>query len=114
MFLLKKFPIHPFLFAVSFIFYQYNVNRDELSLFVTLSPVFVASVVTALLLFLFRFLLKEFRKAAIIVSIFLILSFSYGGVLSYLSGSALGEILGEGKTFIWCSVIVILLCFPLF
>ncbi|MBT73844.1 MAG: hypothetical protein CMQ15_17720 [Gammaproteobacteria bacterium] len=111
MFLLKKFPIHPFLFAVSFIFYQYNVNRDELSLFVTLSPVFVASVVTALLLFLFRFLLKEFRKAAIIVSIFLILSFSYGGVLSYLSGSALGEILGEGKTFIWCSVIVILLCF---
>ena len=104
-------PIHPFLFAISFILYQYNVNRDELSLFVIFKSVFVFLIVTALLLFLLKFLLKEIRKAAIVESSFLLLFFTYSGILNYLSGSAVGEFLGEGKNLAWCYVIVILVCF---
>ena len=80
----KSFVIHPFLFAVFPILALYAYNKAELSFSVTLLPLAYASGVALLLLALSWLILRNVRKAGIVVSIFLILFFSYGYAIDLL------------------------------
>ena len=72
--------IHPFLFAVFPILFLYSHNVEQLFFSDTLLPLAFMSVVTILLVLLLALILKNGRKAAIIVSVFLILFFMYGRI----------------------------------
>lgn len=72
--------IHPFLFAIYPIFFLFSYNIEQISL----SEIFIPSAIvlgfTLLLLLLSGLIFRDDKKAAIIVSIFLILFFSYGHI----------------------------------
>ena len=87
----KSFVIHPFLFAVFPILVFYAYNMAELSFSVTLLPIAFASGFALLLLALSWLILRNVRKAGIVVSIFLILFFSYGYALDLLKGWGAGD-----------------------
>ncbi len=76
----KTFIIHPFLFAISPIFFLLSNNTEELSFSATLLPSAIVLGFTLLLLLLFRLIIKDNKKAAVIVSISLFLFFSYGHI----------------------------------
>lgn len=82
----KTFIIHPFLFAAFPVLALFTRNIEEVSFFKTLPPMAVVLGFTALLLLLFRLILKDTKKAAILVSIFLIFFFSYGHVFNIIQG----------------------------
>lgn len=87
----KSFVIHPFLFAVFPILAFYAYNMAELSFSVTLLPLAFASGFALLLLALSWLILRNVRKAGIVVSIFLILFFSYGYALDLVKGWGVGD-----------------------
>lgn len=76
----KPFIIHPFLFAIAPIFFLLSNNIEELSFSATLPPLAIVLGFTLLLLLLFRLIIKDNKKAAVIVSISLFLFFSYGHI----------------------------------
>ena len=79
---MRKIPLHPFLFALSPILFFYSYNKAELSItnsdfLITLGvSVFAAAVLVIVL----KFLTKSTFKSAIIVSLFILLFFTYGHV----------------------------------
>jgi len=74
-----------------FVLALYAYNKAELSFSVTLLPIALASGFALLLLALSWLILRNVRKAGIVVSIFLILFFSYGYALDLLRGWGAGE-----------------------
>jgi len=92
----KSFVIHPFLFAIFPILVFYAYNMGELSFSVTLLPLAFASGFALLLLALSWLILRNVRKAGIVVSIFLILFFSYGYALDLVKGWGSGEFYMRG------------------
>lgn len=80
----KIFIIHPFLFAAFPVLALFAQNINQILFFKTLMPMAVVLGLTTLLLLLFRLILKDTKKAAIIVSIFLIFFFSYGHVFNII------------------------------
>jgi hypothetical protein len=87
----KSFVIHPFLFAIFPILVFYAYNMAELSFSVTLLPLAFASGFALLLLALSWLILRNVRKAGIVVSIFLILFFSYGYAIDLVWGWGVGN-----------------------
>jgi len=83
----KPFIIHPFLFAIFPILFLFSHNIDRaVSFSETLLPVAIALGFTLLLVLLSRLILRDNKKAGIIVSIFLVLFFSYGHVHDMMWG----------------------------
>jgi hypothetical protein len=78
----KQFIIHPFLYALSPVLFLYSYNIREVSFPQVLLPCAVILVFTALLLLLFQLIFHNLPKAGIIVSVILVLFFSYGHLLS--------------------------------
>ena len=89
---MKKLPvIYPFLFAVFPILFLFAHNVEEQVLFSEiLAPTAIVLGFTLLLLLLFRLILRDSKKAGIVVSIFLILFFSYGHVYDMIWGQRIG------------------------
>lgn len=82
---MKKSPVfYPFLFAIFPILGIYAHNMQELSFTETLVPLAVALGFTLLLLLSSWLVLRDIKKAGILVSIFLVLLFSYGHVLDVI------------------------------
>ena len=76
----KSFIIHPFLFAIFPILFLFSHNVDQVSYSELLLPSAIVLGFTLLLVLLSRWIFKDNNKSSIIVSLFLILFFSYGHV----------------------------------
>lgn len=77
--------LHPFLFAAFFILAVYAANMGEVTLSELVIPLLIAVGSVLALFVVSRLLLKDVNKAGIIVSIFVILFFSYGHVSSIVA-----------------------------
>ena len=79
---MRKIPLHPLLFAISPILFFYSYNKAELSVtnsdfLITLGASFFAAAVLVIVL---KFFTKSTLKSAIVVSLFILLFFTYGHV----------------------------------
>jgi len=83
----KSFIIHPFLFAIFPILFLFSHNVDQVSYSELLLPSAIVLGFTLLLILLSRSIFKDNNKAGIIVSLFLILFFSYGHVRDLIIAS---------------------------
>jgi len=87
----KPFVIHPFLFAIFPVLFLFAHNVEEQVLFSEiLVPTAIVLGFTLLLLLLLGLILGDNKKAGIVVSIFLILFFSYGHVYDIIWGRRIG------------------------
>jgi hypothetical protein len=73
----KPLVIHPYLFAIFPIFFLFAHNMGELSLNVIFIPIAITVCFTLLSCTLLSFVLKDKEKAGLVVSLFLLLFFSY-------------------------------------
>lgn len=91
---MKKPPvIHPFLFAIFPVLFLYSHNVKTALLLETLIPLAFVSSITLLLFILFGLILRNNIKAGIVLSIFFILSFSYGHAYNVVRGWSIGSFL---------------------
>jgi len=81
----KSFEIHPFLFALYPILFLYSQNVYQVSYSEILLPLAITLGFSLLLVLLFRSIFRNGEKAAIIVSMFLVLFFSYGHVYALIT-----------------------------
>ena len=89
----KSFVIHPFLVAIFPILFLASHNVEQISFSETLLPSAIVSVFTLLLLLLSGLILRDNQKAGILVSVFLLLFFSYGHVHAMIQGWQIGSFL---------------------
>ena len=82
----KLFIIHPFFFAIFPILHLFAYNIDNFSLDVVLNPIAITSCFALLAWSLLSFVLKSKKKAGLLVSLFLLLFFSYTPRYSALAG----------------------------
>lgn len=82
----KLLVIHPFLFAVFPILFLFAHNVGQVSFSEILVPTAIVLGFTLLLLLLSGLILKNNKKAGIVVSLFLVLFFSYGHVFNVIGG----------------------------
>lgn len=80
----KPLVIHPFLFAIFPILFLFSHNIDQMSISQTWPSLLISSAIALVSMLLLGLILRNWRKAGIIVSTFLILFFSYGHVYSLL------------------------------
>lgn len=81
----KIYNIHPFLFAVFPILSLYNYNKAILSISIAFYSLTIALLITALLFFTFKAILKDSTKAAVITSFLIIIFYIFGHYLNFLS-----------------------------
>jgi len=87
----KNIIIHPFLFAIFFIFFLYSVNFLEVTPDMIILPITISILVTIGLLVTIRSILKSNAKAGLIVSLLLIIVFSYGHIYGVLLDSEINQ-----------------------
>ncbi len=86
----KPFIIHPFLFATYPILFLFAHNISRFSLNVILIPIAITTCFALLSQSLLSFVLKDKKKAGLIVSLFLLLFFSYGHFYNAVVGFSMG------------------------
>lgn len=74
----KTFVIHPFLLAAYPVLFLYSQNLGEVAFHETLAPIAVIFGLTLIAWGVLGFILKNRKKSGVIVSLFLVLFFSYG------------------------------------
>jgi len=107
---MKKIAFHPFLIGIysALALFANNISQVEFS---DTLRVFYASLLIILIVCGFSyFVLREWRKAALIASLVLIFFFSYGHVYSLLRGVTLGSFV-IGRTLILLPIYLILVAF---
>jgi hypothetical protein len=98
--MLKRFPLHPFAFAIFPILGLLAYNIRETYVSVAARPLLISLAVTAALLLLFRLLARDGRKAALAVSLLAGLFFLYGHLYHLLEAPILGVALGRHRTLL--------------
>jgi hypothetical protein len=83
---LQHFPLHAFLFAVYPVLALLASNISEVDLSSGFRPVTVALVVVGFLAFILRLVHRDWRRAALSLTIILILFYSYGHIYILLKG----------------------------
>lgn len=101
--------LYPFLFAMAPVLFFYSVNVAEMDPSEIIMLLLSTLAITFVLLLIFRHLLKNIMKAALITSIFLILFFYYGPALSASGGWS-----SSGVPETTTSIILIIICITLF
>ncbi|MGZ9163981.1 MAG: hypothetical protein ACXW4U_02280, partial [Anaerolineales bacterium] len=86
---LQHVPIHPFLFAVYPILALLAFNISEVDLSSGFRPVAVALIVVGSLAFILRMVYRDWRRAALSLTIVLILFYSYGHIYILFKGATL-------------------------
>jgi hypothetical protein len=81
--MLRK-AIHPFLFALYPIVFLFSHNIELVTISSSLRALFIVLGSTSILLILLSCFLRNLEKAALILSLFLILFFSYGHIANFL------------------------------
>ena len=89
---LSKTPFHPFLFAVYPVVALYAVNIREVSSSVIWRPLLLLLVGTILLLLILCLTTRNWFKASLITSAYLILFFTYGRVYNGLKSTPLVDL----------------------
>ena len=92
----KSFVIHPFLLAILPIVFLCSHNIEQVSPSQTLLPSAIMLGFTILLVLLLWLILRDGKKTGIIVSIFLVLFFSYGHILEMIQNWQI-KFLGQHK-----------------
>jgi len=88
----KKFNIiHPFLFSLFPILFIYSQNVHEIPVQEIILPVLLILFAAVLLWLLTRFIIKNNEKSAFIISLLLVLSFSYGHIYLLVDDFTLGN-----------------------
>jgi len=88
----KKFSIvHPFLLSLFPVLFIYSQNVYELSVQEIILPVLLILFASVLLWILVRFIIKNNEKSSFIISLLLVLSFTYGHIYLLVDGFTLGN-----------------------
>ena len=88
----KKFNIiHPFLFSLFPVLFIYSQNIREISVQEIILPVLLILFAAVLLWLLARFIIKNNEKSGFIISLLLVLSFSYGHIYQLIDDFTLGN-----------------------
>ena len=100
----KTFIIHPILFAIFPILFLYSHNIGQLSIvsfseILMLIAIMIGFTIIAMVL-LWLILKKDSRKAGIVVSIFLVLFFSYGRIYDPIKGFKIGNFIIGGHRYL--------------
>jgi hypothetical protein len=85
--MLKRAPIHPFLFAIFPVLALLGHNITEVSIDVIERPLIIAIAGTMVLFVVSRLLLRDTIKAGLVVTFFLVLFFTYGQVYNFLKAN---------------------------
>ena len=80
----SKLIIHPFLLPVSAVLFLFSHNAAEAHFMDTLAPTAVLLCLTALLLLVVTMIVKDYRRACIVVSVFMLFLLSYGHIYNPL------------------------------
>ena len=88
----KKFPFHPYLFIAYPILYLYANNISEIEISHIIRPSFISFILVSISLLILRALLTDSGKSTLIITVGIILFFSYGHIYQ-LTGTL--EIFGE-------------------
>ena len=78
--------LHPILFAIFLILSVFSYNVQELSFQETFLPLFLVLAFTVGIWISLRYILKNARKSAFIISLLLVLFFSFGHVYNLVDG----------------------------
>ncbi|MBL7069660.1 MAG: sulfatase-like hydrolase/transferase [Candidatus Omnitrophica bacterium] len=106
----KKWIIHPFLFAVIPVLHIFSNNAGKVDITVIIMPLAISLFFTIALWSFLTFALKDVKRAGIIVSIFLLLFFSYGHFYHGLGNlSLMGASLGRHRFLlpVWAFITVL-------
>src|SRR6185503_18048147 len=87
---LQHFPLHPFLFAIYPILALLAFNISEVDFSSGLRPMVLSILLAGLLIVAFYAFSRDWKRAALISTIILILFFSYGQIYLLLKGVAVG------------------------
>ncbi len=100
--LLRTFPLHPLLLAAYPVVYLLAANISQISPAAAFRPLLVSLAMAAVLLGLLWLLLRDVRRAALLVSLGLALFFTYGHALTFLKVHPLGGVvIGRHRYLIW-------------
>lgn len=105
----KLWVIHPFLFAIFPILFLFAYNIDEVPANALLLPMLVVIIGTLILFFLLRLVTKNYNKAAIITSSFLILFFQHGRIRDVIISLEPGRFIQGNVGLLLASLWVLLL-----
>ena len=87
----KSFVIHPFLFSLFHILFLFSHNVEQVSNFDFLLPSAFALGFTFMLVLLSRLIIKDYNKATIIISVYIVLFFSYGHFYDLIMDQHIGS-----------------------
>lgn len=82
--LIKRIPLHPFLFAVYPVLALFAWNIKEVSLPVVYRPILIAEILAILVFAISAIVFRNWSKSAIFTTLTLILFFSYGHIYQYV------------------------------
>src|SRR3989344_1339464 len=71
--------LHPFLFGIFFVLFLYAHNADEVLFTDTISS-FITVFVSILIIVALFYIIRDWRRAALVTSLLVVLFFSYGHV----------------------------------
>jgi hypothetical protein len=102
--------VHPFLVALAPVCFLLQANVADVPIRDAFVPAGVVLALALVLLLPARLITRDWRKAAIVVSLFLLLFFSYGHVVSLLNGWAVGGVvIGRHRNFLVTDVLIMLI-----
>jgi hypothetical protein len=98
---IQNLPFHPFLIAIYSVLALLALNISEVKTSFVVRPLIVLLIGTALLFLLLRLLLKNWTKAGLVTSIWLLLFVTYGHLYQFLKNQpSLGAILGRHRVLL--------------
>ena len=87
----KSSILHSFIFSIFPIIYIYSINTIEVSANEIILPIVISVLITSLFLLVSRLILRDWTKSGLIVSLLLVLSFSYGHLYKVVNSSVLAS-----------------------
>jgi len=89
---MKQFPWHSYLFSLFPILALAAYNINEINIRVVFRPLFIALAVSFLILVFLNVFFKDWQRAGLLATAFLILFFSYGHVYNFLHNIKIANI----------------------
>lgn len=98
----KPLILHPFILAVYPILFYYDLNKNEILFSETLMPMAISFIAILLLLLFLKFIFKETTKAGILLSLILLLFYSYEAIHTDIALYKIGDfVLGVDPNLFW-------------
>ena len=108
---LANVPFHPLVAAIYFVLSLYGLNVDQVKLEVALRAMLIVPLFAAGMWAVLRLIFKDWRRSAMLTTLWLILFFSYGHVYHFLEGrSILGLELGRHRSLVLVYLVLAGVC----